>query len=569
MTVAWHVRAGGRGPVTSQEELQRLLLDQRGVAKSSAERFLSPSFERDFCEPRDIAGVVAAVDRIYQAIEKKERILIWGDYDADGVTSTAIVVAVMQQLSAQVTPYLPNRNTDGYGLNGSVLEQLAPEIDLLISVDCGITAGVEIAELSQKGIDVIVVDHHELPDELPAASAIVHPMLSAKLFAGGLPSAAGLALKLAVALLADDRSSSTDPDFDKKLLDLAAIGTLADVVPLLGENRAIVHFGLQMLRHTQRPGLIALLKAARVEAHSLTEHEVIWKLIPRLNAAGRMQNSWLAFDLLLAKTEEKAAELVGALEKLNRQRRVLSQRVLREAEAQVDEEAPVIFVHNTEWEAGVVGVAAGRLAEKYSRPAIVIGGNGKEAVGSARSFSTINILSLLQAGEDHLIRVGGHAKAAGFTAKWEALDQLGEVVQQAARDHLEQAQPHSAPQADAIVEVDLITLSLVRVLAQFAPYGEGNARPALAIRNLLLVDWREVGRGGAHIKFTFWREHEELDGIGFGLGKRMAEIKELVGTQVDVIGYPEENAWRGRHSLQLVVEHIAPAGEVAFEEQSQ
>lgn len=537
------------------DELRTLLLKQRGVEGAAAENFFASKYERDIHDPNSLYGMALAVERVKRAIKKSERIVVYGDYDVDGVSSLAIMVHTLRSLGAHVCPYVPDRNSDGYGLNPRVLQGLKGEMDLLITVDCGISNAAEVAQLKKDGIDVIVTDHHEVPAVIPEAFAVIHPRHPAGKYAWGYLAGAGVAWKFAQALLREMRPGTED---EKWLLDLAVLGTLADVVPLLGENRAIVRFGLEVLRRTRRPGLRALIDDTAGDRFSLTEEEVTFRIIPRLNAAGRMDHAQPALDLLLATEENKAAALVQQVNQYNQRRQTETKRIIREAEAQVDG-GGIVFASSEGWSPGVVGLAAGRLAEKYQVPAVIVGSNGREMVGSARSPKAINILEVLSAGAEHLLKMGGHACAAGFTVAEGKLELLKETLKKAQLN--KPAGPGAVSgTADAVVGEELLTRRAWRMLSDFAPFGEGNKRPRLLAKSLRIMDMRTVGKSGDHVKFTFFADNEPLGGIGFGLAEEAKDLKR--GMAVDVLGELSENEFRGRSELQIEVKDVAEEGRV-------
>lgn len=556
----WQVRGPRLDAVTSTETLESLLLAQRGVAGDAA-KFFMPTYEQDIHDPYELHGMKTAVTMIRDVVARGGHILVYGDYDADGVTSTALLTDVLQRLHARVTPFLPHRLEHGYGLNATVLESLAHEVDLVITVDCGVANAAEINWLVEHGVQVIVIDHHSLPLELPQAGAVVHPAHPAGQYPFASLCGVGVTWKVATALLREVPSPSRDDaEYEKWLLDLVAIGTIADVVPLLGENRALVTFGLEVLRRTRRVGLQVLLSALRLPREQLSAKDVGWKIVPLINAAGRVDHPQPALDLLLARTQAAALEAVTRLQQLNLLRQTLARQMVAEAEAQVvtQAEAPFIFAHNIAWSAGVVGLVANKLATTYARPAIVVGGNGRHAVGSARSPITSNVLQLLGAGKDVYTAWGGHAQAAGFSLATERIEELREVL--ALAHQTTSTDVEAIEEADAVVAETLLSVETVRLIRQFAPFGQGNEYPRLIVRNLRLLEWRPVGKAATHAKFTFDAGGRRIEGIGFGLAGHAERLES--GAVVDVLGELEEDEWRGRWRLQLAVRDIAPAGTV-------
>lgn len=564
MKRVWYVGKGGKKSPASVRSLQRLLLRQRGVAAADIATFFTPTYERAIHDPRLLSDVPVAVERIFRAIKKHERILVHGDYDADGVSSTAILVNVITELGGNVAPHLPNRADDGYGLRHEALETLRREMDLLIAVDCGISSVAEVANLRQHGIDTIIIDHHTIPTQLPRALAIIHPRHPKAPYVFPWLCGAGLAWKVAQALLRHrDSPYHNDPDHEKWLLDLAAIGTVADVVPLQGENRAIVRFGLEVLRHSQRPGLRALLANTRISPVQLSSEDISWRVVSRLNAAGRMADAAPALELLLTADEERASQLLTLLNFHNQQRQLFTRRVLREAEAHIELSFPLVFAADASWPSGVVGLAASRLAEKFQRPAIVVGRAGTRLVGSARGPEGTNVLKLLEGGRDFLVKLGGHTQAAGFTVTDGKLGHFKEAL-------LRQAVTSNTPKtlelyADTVIASALVNQTTVDALRHFAPFGEGNRQPTFILNHLALLNVRAVGSNQRHAKFMFRADEEVIEGIGFGLYQAAQAVGNLK-KPLAVAGQLEENEYRGQRHLQLKVKDIAPADTVTIKE---
>lgn len=548
--------------MTSLEALNDLLLLQRGIDSGQHAAFFDLQYDRDIHDPWLLFGMDKAVNRIYKAIENKENIVVYGDYDADGITSTAVLVLTLNDLGARVTPFLPHRMDDGYGLNMKVLKGLSAQLDLLITVDCGISNVKELKWLKNKGIDAIVSDHHSLPEELPKAVAVLHARHPESKYPFPDLAGVGVAWKLAQALLRDKRVTiKNSSEYEKWLLDLVCLGTVADMVPVLGENRAIIKFGLQVLRRSRRVGIRALMET--VDDRGEIDEEVLsFRVLPTLNSAGRLDHAQPALDLLLTYSEHEAGELVESLRRFNQQRSAISRRIQKEAEEQIsDSNQSVVFVANKRWPIGVVGLVANRLSEKFGRPAVVVGGGSGHAVGSIRSPLGMSALKLIAAQEKHLIKYGGHECAAGFSVEYTALDALKESIMDKVKKFT--AEDKDVEEyADAVVKSELLNWEMVEMLEKFAPYGEGNKKPCFIVKHFPLVDWRAVGKKQEHVKFT-WRNGEDvMEGIGFGLAGLAWLESFKTGSLVDVLFSLEINEFRGRRMLQLMVRDVAPSGEV-------
>jgi len=558
---SWRITTNRLQPVSALADLRQLLLDQRGLPKQAITDFFEPRYDHAIHDPFLLPDMPKASERIWHSIRKKEHILIYGDYDVDGLTSTAILMTTLKELGARVSPYIPNRADDGYGLNAKVLKAVISDIDLLITVDCGITAAKEVAQLNKKKVDTIIIDHHTLPAVLPPAYAIIHAGHPDSKYPEPNLCGAGVAWKVAAALYQHkDSPFKDDPDHPKWLLDLAALGTVADMVPLLNENRAIVKFGLQVLARTRRTGLKVLLDSV-LRNKRITENELSFKVIPLLNAAGRIDDAQDTLKLLLSEDTAHATQLLRTINKINRQRQSLTKDMIIEAEEQLpDLNEPIIFVHNHAWNIGLVGLAAGRLADKFNRPAIVLGGNGGNAVGSARSPKHFNVLKLLEGSRRHLSKLGGHERAAGFTVTNGNVKKFHQSLLRQAADI--SAAPNTESQtADAVLAHNLIDFHTIDTLAAFAPFGMDNPEPAFVVKQAPLLGWQPVGKENTHAKFTFLINKEVISGIGFNLASRAKKL-ELRKTVVDVLCKLERDEYRGHQKSQLNVQDIALAGTI-------
>ena len=540
------------------------LLYQRGIESAEDARvFLARwSEERD---PFLFADMDKAVERLKQAIIEQSDIVIYGDYDADGVTATAVLIEAIRTLGGRVRAYIPHREREGYGVNADALSHLAAEgAELVVTVDCGIRAGAEIEVATERGVDVIVTDHHALPENLPSAFAVINPKREDCRYAEESLAGVGLAYKLAEALLI---AESLDHDggesrlmHAESLLDLVAIGTVADVVPLKGENRSLVHRGVDILRQTRRPGLDALIEASKREKRRLSSRDIGFALGPRINAAGRMDDAQLALDLCLAERQDEARGLAGALEAYNLQRREVMTEARRSASARIAdfEEMPFFILDtNHDMPIGVVGLVAGRLADQFHRPAAVVRIDGDTARGSARSIPEFNMVSALDECEHLMIRYGGHAMAAGFTILTENLKALGQHLERIATERLSDQELRPEIEVAAELREDHIDWDLWSELERLEPFGAGNPEPQFLLRNAIIGNRRRVGSDGAHLKLSIERASGRgtLDAIGFGFG----DAFDLIQQRLDIVFTLGVNEWRGRRSLQLMISDLADA----------
>jgi single-stranded-DNA-specific exonuclease len=536
-------------------------LAQRGISE--------PAAAREFLEHHDIGrspfelkGMPEAVTRLRQAIRAGERIAVYGDFDADGVTATALLCQTLTALGADVRSFIPHRQRDGYGVHREALAGLMQDgVKVVITVDCGIRAGEEVQFAKEHGLDVIVTDHHVLPEELPGALAVINPRRPDCDYGFDGFAGVGLAFKLAQSLLraeAQVASARATALAEADLLDLVALGTVADVVPLLGENRVLVHQGLAALRAGRRPGVRALCGIAGVEPDALTARGVAFVLAPRLNAAGRMGDAAAALRLLLAPDEPTAAPLAAELEAANDQRRAATEQALLAAEAALAGrgELPFVFFADTAVALGVVGLVAGRLAERHYRPAAVVRVEGELARGSARSIPEFDIVAALDEVADLLVRHGGHARAAGFTVRSADVATLESRLRELAGQALDGRDLRPTLAIDAEVQAAELDMALLEAVERLEPFGEGNPRPLLLWRRAPVQAVRRVGE--KHLKFRLRGPRGELDAISFGHGDRGRRVPSGLDA-VDVVFSLHLSRWGGVPHLELRVRDWRPA----------
>ena len=526
------------------------VLVRRGLGEPDAARaFLAAEVSHD---PRAFAGIDDAVALILHHIEAGSRITVHGDYDVDGVCATALLLRALRRLGAETDSFLPSRIDDGYGLSAATVERLAARgTGLLITVDCAITAVEEVALARELGLDVVVTDHHRprADGALPQAP-IVHPALS------GYPCpdlcAAGVAYKLAQALALTAGADPTDADAD---LDLVALATIADLVPLRGENRRLVRAGLRTLASTGKPGLRALLRVAHVDPSDLDARSVGFRLAPRINAAGRLHRADAGLELLLTTDDARAAAIADELDAANAERRFTEQRILFEAEAQVRElgERPAYVLAGEGWHPGVIGIVASRIVERYHHPALLIAiGEDGMATGSGRSIPAFDLLGALHAAAPLLTRYGGHRAAAGLTIDAARIDDLREAFEAhaAANLHAEDLIPQE--RVDAVVSGCHLGLKLADELAQLEPTGMGNPGVNLLVPGANLTDVRQMGEEGKHVRFTVESAGGRCRAVAFGCDGRLP-VKP--GTPADATFRLERNSWNGAVEPRLRLRH--------------
>lgn len=537
--------------------LLRQVLFNRGFAdEESAKRFLAAMPEEDQ-DAFLFLGMQAGVERLERAIKQGEEIVVYGDYDADGVTSSALFVQCLKILDAQVRAYIPDRIAEGYGLNIKALRQLAEEgAKLIVTVDCGIRALPEAQEAKQLGLDLIITDHHTPGPELPQASAIINSKLSGDSYPNKFLAGVGTAYKLASVLLERAKPDNWD---SRDLLDLVALGTVADLVPLLGENRSLVRRGIERMRVPRRQGLMSLIGVTGLKASNLSASDIGFMLGPRINAAGRLGSAMDAFQLLMTTDVFEAGKLAQDLDNRNRERQRLTIVMADAAEEMIAAEARdsmLLTAVHSDFHPGVVGLVASRLADRNYRPAIA-GEEGPEFTrASCRSIPEFNIIEALQSCSDLFDNFGGHAAAAGFTVRNERLPEALERLKAIAAEQLGSLDLRPTLQADAELSLADLKPELLDHLTLLEPTGYGNPQPQFVTRGLGVRSGRAVGKEGNHLKLSVTDGWVTFDAIAFRQGHWAADLPK----EVDLLYRFEMNEFNGRRSLQLNVQDIKASG---------
>ena len=561
-TKQWFIFA----PITSQADenlaafppVLRQLLFNRGFATDpEARAFLKaePDFDTD---PFQLTGMDKTIKRLQFALEQHEPIAIYGDYDVDGVTATALLMQTLNGMNADVRGYIPHRFDEGYGLNKEALDNLkSAGVKLVITVDCGIRSPDESRYAQDIGLDLIISDHHHpAMGNLPPAFAVINPKQNNDGYPDKNLAGVGIAYKIAEALHAV-KPSAIDLE---SLLDLVALGTVADLAPLVGENRALVRRGLKQIRQTERQGLYSLANVAEIVIGKTTASQIGYSLGPRLNAAGRLDSAHAALELLTTKDIVRAGQLAQQLDGQNRQRQALTRTTHEIAEklATMDEHDPfLLFAVDEEFNPGVVGLAASRLMETHYRPAVVAAKGPEETRGSCRSIPEFHITDALDQCAELLVRHGGHAAAAGFTVRNENLPELISRLKNIAEAQLGGRELRPTLSADMEIQLIELNFELLKHLAYFEPNGYGNPDAIFVSRNLKIKTSRTVGAEGKHLKITFENERGlSMDAIGFRLGP----LQRTLPSRVDVLYSFEANEYNGRTSLQLNLKDLKPTG---------
>ncbi len=555
--------------------LQQVLYNRGLTSQGEIQAFL----EGQYLLPDDpflLADMEAAVERIVEALRDDERIVIYGDFDCDGVTATVLLTEALRGLGFgrdQVRPYIPDRVDEGYGLNMDALSRIRSEYEasLVITVDCGIRANIEAAHAAAIGLDLIITDHHSLGASLPPAAAVINPKRPDSRYPEEMLAGVGIAYKLACALQ-QKLPGSLELE---NLLDLVAIGTVADVTPLLGENRLLVRRGLEVLNRLRRPGLAALAETAGLRPGQITAESIGFAIGPRLNAAGRIGpqtveyrrgdrvvsrpgHAYIAAYLLTATDLFEGRVWADRLNALNRQRQSLTTQLNSQAEAQIEDptSAPILIAADPNFQPGVIGLVAGRLKETYYRPSVVIEVGETESHGSCRSIPEFHITEALDQVADLLERYGGHAQAAGLTIRNEKLPAFRERMTELAAASLAGVELRPSLEIDMPLDLAEVDWALHDILSGLEPTGCANAAPLFISRGVEVLHHRAVGRDGAHLQMEFLADqNRSLQGIGFGLGAWANQMR----THMDIVFAISSNEWKGRKRLQLQIQDISPA----------
>ncbi len=558
------------------------VLLNRGISElEDCQNFLRPSL-KCLHDPATIHDLTKASERVAKAIREREKIVIYGDYDVDGITATAILWHAIRLLGGHADYYIPHRIDEGYGLNATAIEQICSDgAKLIITVDCGITAVGPAKVARERGVDLIITDHHEwhevaapLTDGeathepiLPSAFAIVHPRLQFNGAAYPNPHlcGAGVAFKLAwgvgLAMSGSARVSESFRNFLVEATALAALGTIADVVPLVGENRILAHYGLGGLKHSKLKGIRALIDSAGLNGQNLDSYHVGFLLAPRLNAAGRMGHAKLAVEMLTAADEPRAEEIATYLEEQNRERQAMERDILEQALHQAAElkldtgDSRAIVLGGEGWHAGVIGIVASRIVDRFHRPAIMVALNNGIGQGSGRSISGFHLARALEACGEHLEAFGGHEMAAGLKVRTENFEAFRHSFTDHATRMLAPEQLVAELKLDCLADLQNVTEALVNDLKRLGPFGHGNRKPILCCKGLTLSGTpRRVGKAGDHLQLYVRQGNAQMKCIAFGAGELFDRLQP--GTTIDIAVEPQINEFNGRISVELEVKDL-------------
>lgn len=543
------VESSGISPLIAQ------LLYNRGLTDPSKWELFINCDQRLSGDPFLLPDIQRATARIYHALLTGEGIAVYGDFDVDGITATALLVQGISALGGKAVPYIPHRSTEGYGLKINVLEDLHRQgISLVITVDCGITALSQVQKAKKLGLDIIITDHHNVTDEIPPALAVIDPKIPGSAYPFSELAGVGVAFKLLQALFCGvGKEKALD-----ELVDLVALGTVADMVPLLGENRYLAKEGLKLINTMPRLGVREMLLQSNLNIGSVNSENISWVIAPRLNAAGRMEHAMTSYNLLMTNSPQEAQQISMWLEQKNTERQKLTAKVLDKARQQVLAQGiqPLLIASDDDYPAGIMGLAAGRLSDEFYRPVILIRTGAQTSSGSCRSIPEFDITRALGRCSHLLTQFGGHSQAAGFILPTRNLPGFKQALLQVATDEL--AGVELLLRMDIEIEVSLPDLggNTFRSIQQLAPFGQGNPVPAFLSRGVGVVDCQPMGGSGEHLKLKVSQGGMVWDAVGFRLGGHLPEIK----SPLDIVYNLELHQWGGAEGLRLNILDLAPGG---------
>ena len=540
-------------PLQAQLLANRRLTDIRTIKP-----FLYPRLSQ-IIDPMGMKGMNDAVQSILRAMEEHRRITVYGDYDADGLTATALLAIFLSHLGMSVATYVPDRLKEGYGLNENAVKRIEEDgTGLIITVDCGISNGEEVNLAKALGMDVVITDHHQMPPEFKAQCPVVNPHQPGCPFPFKDLSGVGLSFFLAVAIRGALRKRgwfkfSPEPDL-RDYLDLAALGTIADRVPLLGQNRILASAGVHRMRHSIWPGIRAIMNVAGVDTENISSEDLAYRVAPRLNAPGRMGDVRMGLKLLMAENQIDADVLAGKMDAINVRRQSVEQEILEEAKTMIADQMDggrTIVLGSTKWHSGVLGIVASRLVDRYHKPVMMAAIREGVAVGSGRSIDGFDLFGAMKGISHCFDKFGGHYHAAGFTLKASGLEKLREDLETAAERQLHAKDLIPSINVDSELPLSRITSEMVDEINALSPFGEGNPEPVFMARSVKVFDSRVVGE--RHVKLRVGRGGEAFDAIAFG----MADQNPVKGSVIDLLFTPEINRWQGTESLQLKIVDLA------------
>lgn len=534
----------------SDKTILQKLLENRGIA---SEQELISIDQQELHDPFLFSEMQRALDRIDKAIKQEQRIIVFGDYDVDGISSAAIVYKILAKIGAQVSCRIPHRVNDGYGLSEKFISDFQEnKVKLLITVDCGISCAEVISKCKKEGIDTIITDHHAIPENFPSeAVAVIHPKHDNNYPYEHL-TGSGIALKLAHALILKYLPEDKHNQALEELIDLASLGTVADLGPLTGENRLIVKRGLRRLAQTRWLGLDMIMKQAKISKENLNASSIGFAIAPRINAAGRIDDPYIPLKLLLQEnSSEKAEQLSQKLEQLNQKRRKMTLEACQEVKGIFSEEnlPKILIAKNENWHAGILGLIAGRICEEKSRPAIIFQDFGDHLVGSARSIESFDITKALCHCKDLIATFGGHSQAAGLTIKKENYQAFVKSISDFAEKNINVDELTNNLEIDCEITSQDINQELIEKMGIMQPFGMANAQPKFILKNISPLFMKQVGSDGSHLKFAVKVNESNLPVIAFRMGEFIEQIRK--SQNIDLVFQIQERHWNGKKQIEL------------------
>ncbi|MEF3692152.1 MAG: single-stranded-DNA-specific exonuclease RecJ [Candidatus Moraniibacteriota bacterium] len=536
------------------------LLHQRGVrSQEEIKKFIFPNYEEDIRNPFLFKDMAPAMERLKKARAEGEKILIFGDYDADGITASLVLKTALEEAGFETDVHIPNKELEGYGLNDEALMNFAKKgFNLVITTDCGIANREEVAGAKKIGIDVIVTDHHHIPPQIPEAVAIINPKIKNCGYPQDDLAGVGVAFKFAQAIY--ETFMPEKKDKTKWLLDLVAIGTVADMVPLIGENRTMVKFGLLVLSKTRRVGLQEMFKVGRIlidENNFPDAQKISFQIAPRINAASRMTHAERAFGLLAQEDRILARDMALDLEDQNSRRQKETAQIVSQAEKIANNffrDKNFILISNSNFPVGTLGLVAGKLADKYKRPVAILKKEEEESKGSFRSIPQIDIIGTIEKCNDLLVKYGGHNQAAGITIKNENLEEFYKKMEELIDKELEGKDLSPEIKVDLELSAEDVGMELIDGLKKMEPFGQGNDKPIFLLKDLTIKDLRWIGNGEKHLKLFLTPNNGQpkvFEAIGFNLSERFNNLK--TGDKINLLFNLEEDEWNGNKKIQLKI----------------
>ncbi|MBU1179001.1 single-stranded-DNA-specific exonuclease RecJ [Patescibacteria group bacterium] len=543
------------------DDFERQLLFSKNIKEEDARDFFNPDYENSLHDPFKILDMDKAVERILSAIDKNEKVILFGDYDADGICGTVVFHDFFKKIGfSNFDVYIPDRHKEEYGLSIKAIDEFAKRgVNLIITIDCGITDFKEVEKAGEKGIDTIITDHHLEVRQLPKAVAIVDPKRNKDIYPYKMLCGAAVAFKTVEAIL-QKRNFNVTKGWSKWLLDLVCIATVADMVPLLDENRTLVYYGLQVLRKTQRPGFLSLFKKLQLKKENISEDDIAFLIAPRINVASRMEHANVSFNLLITENSEEADWIADRLDQKNIERKEMANRIAEEIDMEIKNSPhcpELLFFGNSEWPAGILGVVACRLVEKYSLPVFLWAGGADKGVvkGSARSDGIINLVELIKeadklapSGESLFLDYGGHVFSAGFNMKESNLEILKKGLL-AAYEKTKKEETENILWIDKEAGLDDVDWEFLKTVERFSPFGMDNPKPIFLFKNLEIFKVKMFGNGGIHLGLDFKKLNGFISAIGFFMPSTKFDVKK--GDRIDLVASVERSNFKGYDELRL------------------